>query len=72
MLPTVAPDLSYEDLGEVKDGTAAQVAYLEMIDPGTAHERKQTLEQQLLAYCGLDTFAMVRMVDNFLGKPMRL
>ena len=32
VLPTVAPDLSYAKLGDVRDGLAAQTAYLEAID----------------------------------------
>jgi hypothetical protein len=33
VLPTVAPDLDYGALGEVQDGTSAQAAYAEAIDP---------------------------------------
>ena len=36
VLPTVAPDLSYDSLGEVRDGFAAQTAYFEAIDPRTS------------------------------------
>lgn len=35
VLPTVAPDIDYAALGEVHDGTSAQFAYLELIDPST-------------------------------------
>ena len=33
VLPTVAPELDYSGLGEVRDGIGAQGAYLELIDP---------------------------------------
>ncbi len=33
VLPTVAPELDYADLGEVHDGTAAQVAFAEAVHP---------------------------------------
>jgi hypothetical protein len=61
VLPTVAPDLDYASLNEVQDGTAAQAAYAEMIDPTTEPARKQQLEHELREYCKLDTLAMVRL-----------
>ncbi len=36
--------------------------------PGTAPERKAEIERQLLAYCKLDTLAMVRLWEFFRGK----
>lgn len=59
VLPTVAPDLNYETLNEVHDGTEAQVAYLEMVDTDASPERQVQLGKALLAYCKLDTLAMV-------------
>lgn len=65
VLPCVAPDLDYGQLEEVKDGTAAQNAYLEAIDPATTRARKEYLCTQMLAYCHLDTLALVRLVEFF-------
>jgi len=62
VLPTIAPDLAYNDL-EVDGGIAAQSAWLEAVDPGTSPERKSTLHRQLLAYCERDTLAMVRLAN---------
>jgi hypothetical protein len=45
----------------------AQSAYQEAISPETTPERKQEIERQLLEYCKLDTFAMVRMWEVFAG-----
>jgi hypothetical protein len=59
VLPTVAPDLDYAQLGEVQDGNGAQEAYIAAIDPKTTAERREELRQRLLTYCGLDTWAMV-------------
>jgi hypothetical protein len=59
VLPAIAPDLSYGDL-DVQDGGMAIDAFLEAISPATTKERKAEIEEQLLAYCGLDTYAMVR------------
>lgn len=68
VLPTVAPDLSYQDLDGVKDGGMAMEAYLEAIHPDTTAARKAEIETQLLAYCGLDTFAMVRLWQFLAGR----
>ena len=65
VLPTVAPDLSYETLGEVRDGLGAQTAYFEAIAPGTPEPRRATLRRALLDYCRQDTLALVRLVDFF-------
>ncbi len=68
MRPAVAPDLRYDDLDGVQDGGAAMQAYLEAIAVGTALARKRAIETQLLAYCELDTLAMVRLWRYFAGK----
>lgn len=62
LLPALAPHLSYASLDEVNDGTAAQAAFEEAIDPSTTPARRQSLEQALRDYCGLDTLAMVELV----------
>lgn len=65
VLPALCPDLNYSDLDGVQDGGMAMDAYLEAIDPQTSIERKAEIERQLLAYCKLDTFAMLRMWSVF-------
>jgi len=67
VLPALCPDLSYDTLDGVKDGMMAQTAYLEAMAPEITPERKAEIGQQLLAYCKLDTFAMVRMWEVFRG-----
>ncbi len=68
VLPTVAPQLSYDSLGDVKDGTAAQVAFEEAIAATTPAARREALRSALLRYCALDTLAMVELV-HFLSQP---
>lgn len=68
VLPAVAPDLSYEKLDGVQNGGMAMEAYLEAIHPDTSPERKAKIEKQLLEYCGLDTFAMVRLWQFLAGR----
>lgn len=65
VLPTVAPELSYEKLGAVRDGLAAQTAYLEAIDAKTSAARRAALRTALLDYCRHDTLALVRLVEFF-------
>lgn len=67
VLPALCPDLSYADLGGVQDGRAAGNAYLEAINPHTSPERKAQLESELYDYCQLDTWAMVRIWQEFRG-----
>ncbi len=68
VLPAVAPDLSYDKLDGVKDGGMAMIAYLEAIDAATTSERKAEIRRQLLEYCKLDTYAMVRLWQVFAGR----
>jgi hypothetical protein len=68
VLPTIAPELAYGQLEDVQDGGAAVEAYNEAIAPGTSHERRAQLREQLWRYCRLDTFAMVRLWSFFAGR----
>jgi hypothetical protein len=61
VLPVMAPDLSYEGFA-VRNGEMATAAYLNMQKTGDAQEL-QRIRQDLLAYCRLDTLAMVRIVE---------
>jgi hypothetical protein len=67
VLPAAVPELSYDALEGVQDGGAAMEVYHEAIQPGANEERKSEIERQLLAYCRLDTFAMVRLWQLFSG-----
>ena len=68
VLPAVVPELRYDALDGVQDGGMAMNAFLEGIHPDTVPERKTQIEQQLLAYCKLDTYAMVRLWQVFSGR----
>lgn len=72
VLPAIAPALRYDQLAGVQDGDMAMQAYLEAVDPMTAHERKQEIRTQLVSYCALDTLAMVRVWGKFYGSPLPL
>ena len=69
VLPTVAPELNYQDLDGVHDGMEAQIAYLEAVQAEASSEQRKMLEKQMLEYCKMDTMAMVKMVDFFQSPP---
>ena len=56
--PTFERDRTYAELG-VQEGTEATVKYFQMISSGTSASEAEEIGQDLLAYCGLDTYAMV-------------
>lgn len=62
IVPTIAPDLDYGNLGEVQDGGEAAEAYLEMIAAETPTDRKAELRSALERYCARDTLALVRLL----------
>ncbi|MEO6292884.1 MAG: DUF2779 domain-containing protein [Burkholderiaceae bacterium] len=68
VLPAVVPELRYDALDGVQDGGMAMEAFMEAIHPNTNPERKKQIEQQLFAYCKLDTYAMVRLWQVFAGR----
>ena len=68
VLPTVAPDLSYEELDIVSSGTMAEPVFLEMIDQVTKNKRSAELREALLRYCKMDTEAMVRLAHYLEGS----
>ncbi len=65
VLPTIAPELTYDDL-EIGDGSAAMGAWREIYHPDTADSRRAKLYADLAEYCALDTQALVRLAA-FLG-----
>lgn len=68
VLPAVVPSLDYGSLEGVQDGGMAMEAYLEAIHPETVAERRGVIERQLLTYCKLDTYAMVRIWQVFANR----
>jgi len=67
VLPAACPELSYDTLEGVADGGMAVEAYREAIAPETTEERRHAIERELLAYCHLDTLALVRLWEVFRG-----
>jgi CRISPR/Cas system-associated exonuclease Cas4 (RecB family) len=65
VLPAICPDLSYGDLNEIQDGGLAQQAYLEACAQENSATHREEIRGQLLAYCKLDTYALVRIWEFF-------
>ena len=70
VLPALCPDLRYDDLVGVQDGGMAMSAFVEALAPQTSAARKAEIKRQLLDYCKLDTYAMVRLWSAFSGKQL--
>ena len=69
VLPALVPNLSYEQLDDVRNGGAAQLAFLEIVSATTAPDHRAQRIHQLREYCKLDTLAMVRVREALLRPP---
>jgi len=67
VLPTLAPELSYENLGLIRDGFAAQQAFEELLQGSPDPTRRDALAQALREYCKHDTLAMRTVVQRLAG-----
>ena len=66
VLPALAPDMGYDDL-EVQEGMAASAAYQRLVAGGVTDNEAKKTRDDLLAYCKLDTEAMVRVYEALLA-----
>ena len=64
VLPALVPELSYNDL-DIKEGGTASNTFLSMVN-GTFAGDVQKTRRQLLEYCELDTYAMVKILEKLL------
>lgn len=65
VLPALFPNdesLNYQNLDQVHKGNEATEAYLSL--PSLSKEEEEKLRNNMLKYCGLDTFAMVRIYNK--------
>jgi len=61
VLPALVPELSYNAL-DIKEGGTASNTFLSMVNGTFGGDIKET-RRQLLEYCKLDTYAMVKILD---------
>ena len=62
VLPVIVPELTYEEM-EVANGTDAMEAFIRMLEMPNGNE-KEKLRKDMLDYCKLDTFAMVKIFNR--------
>ena len=58
----MVPKLSYKDLNIQEGGTASE-SWLKVNDPKIGQKEKDDLAKDMLAYCRLDTLAMVEILE---------
>ena len=65
VLPALVPELSYDDL-EVAEGHTAMVLLEELIlrGEGLEEEERERKRENLLRYCEMDTWAMVKLLER--------
>lgn len=63
VLPILAPELSYDGM-EIGEGATAMASWKDMVHSDLSHEEKESIRKNLLKYCELDTFAMVRIWEE--------
>jgi hypothetical protein len=68
VLPAIDTRLGYENLAGVQDGGMAQVEYLKAIAPTVSTVELERIRNELLAYCGHDTYALVKLWQYFAGR----
>ncbi len=63
VLPVIVPELSYKGLA-IQKGDVASYSWPTLIDPTVPAEKRKTLRENMLEYCGLDTLAMVKIMEH--------
>lgn len=66
VLPVMCPELSYDDL-TIHEGGTASASWATLIDATVPIAERDQLRKDMLAYCSLDTFAMVAIYRVFLS-----
>lgn len=67
VLPTLAPELSYDQLQGARSGLEAQDVYIEALNPETNDQRRAEIRQGLVEYCARDTLAMAVLLERLQG-----
>ena len=63
VLPALIPSMSYEGM-PIANGGDAQLAYLDLMSGKVSELHTRTVMRDLLANCGQDTFAMVKLLER--------
>ncbi|HET6497605.1 MAG TPA: DUF2779 domain-containing protein [Coriobacteriia bacterium] len=70
VLPAWCPDLSYDGLA-IGDGNTASVRYLRSLKEPLPPDETERLHADLREYCGLDTLAMVHLLETLRAHARR-
>ena len=62
VLPVLVPKLSYKTL-KIQEGGTASESWVKVTDPKISRAERDQLASDMLAYCRLDTLAMVEILD---------
>ena len=62
VLPALVPELSYDEL-EIKEGGTASNTFLSLVNGSFEGDTEKT-RSQLIEYCKLDTYAMVKILER--------
>ncbi|MBU6141832.1 DUF2779 domain-containing protein [Patescibacteria group bacterium] len=63
VLPVMAPELSYKELA-IREGGAAASSWIKLVGTALTPPEKEKLKEDMLAYCKMDTWAMVRILQE--------
>lgn len=63
VLPVLVPSLSYKTLA-IQEGETASNSWPTLTDPKSPAAKHRKLYEDMLEYCGMDTMAMVRIVEH--------
>jgi hypothetical protein len=67
-LPALVPNMSYDGMA-VADGQAAGLAWESLVRGGLDQAECECIRKALLAYCGQDTMALVRLLETLRQIP---
>jgi hypothetical protein len=67
VIPALVPDMNYGKL-MIQQGSQASFEYLRFLDHDTPSEEKRRIKEDLRAYCGHDTMAMLKIRDELLKR----
>lgn len=70
VLPAICAEMDYKKLGGIQDGGDAMEIYPYAISKECGEEERKQIASDLLAYCRLDTLAMVKIWEYFSGLTM--
>jgi hypothetical protein len=63
VLPTLFPDLSYDNLN-IHDGGQASASWEVVTDPKLPEEARHQLRRDMIEYCRLDVYGMVKILEH--------